>query len=180
MTYARLKYKDQEESELLIDMKGVRNLRKNIQSLFKVKSKAGIFNSRVADYMAFHEKGGIAYFKGVPVFVPRRSWLEIHTNPNSVVYQYAKESMGTSLEEFFEKKVAEEYKLNNVKEVMEAPSQTFVSGVQGYIREGNIKPALSPKTIEIKRQKGSNTPDTPLRDTGEAVDSISYKITGSG
>ena len=47
-----------------------------------------------------------------------------------------------------------------------------VEASKRFIKEGKVRPDILPITREIKRRRGSPTPDIPLMDTGNLVNSL--------
>ncbi|AHH10044.1 Hypothetical protein BPA_0031200 (plasmid) [Borrelia parkeri SLO] len=66
--------------------------------------------------------------------------------------------------------------LQSPKKGMQAIAEAFITYYTNYVISGKVKPSLSSKTIASKRDKGSPHPEVALVDTGEMINSISYRI----
>ncbi|UPA18595.1 hypothetical protein [Borrelia puertoricensis] len=66
--------------------------------------------------------------------------------------------------------------LKSPKKGMQAIGEAFITYYTNYVMSKKVKPALSSKTIDFKRDKGSHHPEVTLVDTEEMINSISYRI----
>ncbi|WP_024655205.1 hypothetical protein [Borrelia hispanica] len=64
----------------------------------------------------------------------------------------------------------------SIENGMNAFGIAFINYYKNYVLSSKITPKLSPKTIALKRNKGSKTPEIPLVDTGLMLNSIEYRI----
>jgi hypothetical protein len=58
-----------------------------------------------------------------------------------------------------------------------AAAPFIVNDSKNFIREGKVTPDIEEITKDIKRRRGSPTPDIPLMDTGNLVKSLKATIT---
>ena len=58
-----------------------------------------------------------------------------------------------------------------------AAAPFIVKDSKNFIREGKVTPDIKQITKDIKRRRGSPTPDIPLMDTGNLVKSLKATIT---
>ncbi|UPA10176.1 hypothetical protein bhYOR_001567 (plasmid) [Borrelia nietonii YOR] len=59
---------------------------------------------------------------------------------------------------------------------MNALGNAFIEYYKNYVLASKVKPALSPKTIALKKRRGSKTPEVPLSCSGLMLKTIEYRI----
>lgn len=66
--------------------------------------------------------------------------------------------------------------MENPKKGMQAIAEAFITYYTNYVISGKVKPGLSSKTIDFKKNKGSPHPEVALVDTANMLNSISYRV----
>ena len=167
------RWKDLDDKYLKIQVSPIPEALETVKRLGRLKAEVGIFDKKIASYAVKHEYGAVN--PNGAVIPPRPFIRPIIDNFKAQIYKIISKRL---YDAFSERGGKSPPTFTKLIDVLVPPAKMIMREMVKAVWKG-IPPPLASLTLQMKREKGSKYPETPLIDTGALVGSITYKTFGS-